>query len=409
MGLDLRALKPSERLTTAAAVALTVASGAAATLSPHTVATFLISAVALAALAALVGQSIEQVGERLGPGATGLLQSALGNLPELLVGIFALRAGLIGVVRAAVVGSILANTLLVLGVAVLAGGLRHGTQRFASEAPKMIGTLLLLAVAALLVPTLAARLHTPAAPHATQLSGAVALILIAVYALSIPFWLHGGTGSEPSEADDPGPSEEPTGPSGDNPVGENPSGDNPVGDNPSGDNPSGDNPVGENQTGESRSGHPSWPLSLAIVLLGVGSLGAAVVSDWFVAALEPATKTLGLSQTFTGLVIVAIASNAVENMVGIRFALSGRPDYALSTILNSPLQVALLLTPALVLISHLTGPTPLTLVFPTLEVAALALATIVVIVVLADGEYVWLEGVALIGLYGIVVAAFWWG
>jgi Ca2+:H+ antiporter len=141
----------------------------------------------------------------------------------------------------------------------------------------------------------------------------------------------------------------------------------------------------------------------------VGSLGAALVSDWFVGALEPATRSLGISQTFTGLVIVAIASNAVENVVGIRFALTARPEFALSTILNSPLQIALLLTPVLVLVSHLTGPTHLSLVFPALEVAALALATVVVIVVLADGEYVWLEGVALIGLYCILAAAFWWG
>jgi Ca2+:H+ antiporter len=365
MALDLRHLTRTERLTTAAAVGLTLAAGMAEAVGPATVGTFLVSALALAGLAALVGQSVEQVGERFGPGATGLLQSALGNLPELLVGFFALRAGLVDVVRAALVGSILANTLLVLGVAILAGGLRHGTQRFDSQAPRMIGTLLLLAVAALLVPTLATRLHTPAATHAGQLSEAVALILIAVYALSIPWWLRGGRPSAPPDDRHPGPS--------------------------------------------GNRGRPPWPLSLAITLLAVGSLGAALVSDWFVGALEPATRSLGISQTFTGLVIVAIASNAVENVVGIRFALTARPEFALSTILNSPLQIALLLTPVLVLVSHLTGPTHLSLVFPALEVAALALATVVVIVVLADGEYVWLEGVALIGLYCILAAAFWWG
>jgi Ca2+:H+ antiporter len=189
----------------------------------------------------------------------------------------------------------------------------------------------------------------------------VALILIAVYALSIPFWLRAGSPAAPDSLA-PDDAEE-----------------------------------------------PSWPLPLAIGVLAVASLGAALASDWFVAALDPATKSLGLSQTFTGLVIVAIASNAVENVVGIRFAVAARPDYALSTILNSPLQIALLLTPILVLASHIVGPTHLTLVFPALEVAALALATIVVHMVLADGEYVWLEGVALIGLYGIVAAAFWWG
>jgi Ca2+:H+ antiporter len=360
----LQNLSRTQRGVTAAAVALTIVSAGAHVIGPRSVVTFLIAAVALAALAAVVGQSIEQVGERLGSGATGLLQSALGNLPELFVGFFALRAGLVDIVRAALVGSILGNTLLVLGIAVLAGGLKHGAQRFASDSPRMIGTLLLLAVAALLVPTLAARLHTPAAHHANQLSGAVAVILVAVYVLSIPFWLRSGAQTGPC-ADDAAPRES--------------------------------------------GGTEPWPLGLAVALLAVASLGAALVSDWFVAALEPATKSLGLSPTFTGLVIVAIASNAVENVGGIGFALRARPDYALSTILNSPLQVALFLTPLLVLLSHVTGPTSLTLVFPTLEVAALALAVIVVLVVLSDGEYVWLEGVALVGLYFIVAAAFWWG
>jgi Ca2+:H+ antiporter len=309
----------------------------------------------------LVGQSIEQVGERMGPGATGLLQSGLGNLPELFVGIFALRAGLIGVVRAALVGSILANALLVLGIAFLAGGLRHGTQRFASESPRMICTLLLLAVAALLVPTLAARLATPAGAHEDALSDACAFLLVAVYLTSIPFWLRGGAMTGPDEQD------------------------------------------------RRESGTVLWPIGLAIGLLVVGSLGAAFVSDWFVGALEPATRSLGLSDTFTGLVIVAIASNAVENASGIRFAVKGRPDYAVSTILNSPLQVALLLTPALILADRIVGTGGLTLVFPLLEIAALAVATIVVITVVYDGESNWLEGVALIGLYAIIAAAFWWG
>jgi Ca2+:H+ antiporter len=354
-------LTKGQRVIVAAAVALSVAAGLGAAAAPHQVVTFVVSGVALAALAALVGQSIEQVGERLGPGATGLLQSGLGNLPELFVGIFALRAGLVGVVRAALVGSILANTLLVLGIAFVAGGLRHGTQHFASESPRMIGTLLLVAVAALLVPTLAARLQTPAAAHQDALSDASAVVLVIVYLTSIPFWLRGGAVTGPDD-----------------------------------------------QT-RRESGAEAWPLGLAAGLLAVGSLGAAFVSDWFVGALEPATRSLGLSDTFTGLVIVAIASNAVENASGIRFAVKSRPDYAVSTILNSPLQIALLLTPALVLADRLVGSGGLTLVFPPLQVAALAVAVVVVIVVVYDGESNWLEGVALIGLYGVIVAAFWWG
>src|SRR5205085_4351820 len=126
---------------------------------------FVMSAAALALLAALVGEATDQVGARLGPGATGVLQSALGNLPELFVGIFALRAGLINVIQAALVGSILGNSLFVLGLAFFLGGLRHGTQRFGSGSPRMIANLTLLAVGALAVPTLVFGLHTPAAGH----------------------------------------------------------------------------------------------------------------------------------------------------------------------------------------------------------------------------------------------------
>lgn len=299
-----------------------------------------------------MGQSIERVGERLGPGPTGLLQSTLGNLPELFVGIFALREGLTTLVRAALVGSVLANAVLVLGVAFVAGGLRHGNQKFDAEVPRLHSSLLLLVVAALLVPTLASRLETPAAAHTAALSDFVSVVLLVVYALSVPYNLRRGA------------------------------------------------PAGQG---------PATRLGPAVVMLVLGSAGAALASDWFVAPLAAATRSLGVSQAFTGLVIVAIASNAVENAVGIRFALGARADYAISTTLSSPLQVALLLTPVLVLASKAIGPSHLTLVFPPLLVAALAISAVVVTVVIYDGEYTWIEGVALVGLYCILAASFWWG
>src|SRR5215216_6060365 len=152
---------------------------------------FVVSAAAVCLLASVVGRSVEQLGDRFGPGATGVLQSALGNLPELFVCIFSLRAGLVDVVRAALVGSILANSLLVLGLAILVGGLRHGTQRFASEPPRMIATLMLLAVGALVFPTLAHELHTPAEVHETTLSLACAIALLVVFFASLPFSIKG--------------------------------------------------------------------------------------------------------------------------------------------------------------------------------------------------------------------------
>ncbi len=363
----LGSLNRTQRRVVGAAVVLSAAAAATHFSPVPQVARFVVAAVALASVAALVGTAIEQVGEHLGPGPTGLLQSGLGNLPELFVAVFALRQGLVRVVQAALVGSVLSNVLLVLGLALLSGGLRHGPQRFPPQAPRMIATLLVLAVGALLVPTVAVHLHTPASGHAATLSMVCAVFLLIVYLASIPFWLRGGPAPSDHSASAPG---------------------------------------------EGSAAGPSfspWPLRLSVTLLVLGSGLSAVVSDWFVAALDPAISSLHLSQAFTGLVVVAIASNAVENAVGVRFALRARPDFALSTILNSPLQVALLLTPALVLASPAIGGSRLTLVFPPLMVVGLAVAAVVMVIVVYDGEYTWLEGVALVALYAIVATAFWWG
>jgi Ca2+:H+ antiporter len=377
------ALGTSQRLAIAGAGIFTVASGVMAAASGPDVARFIISACALAFLAALVGQAIEQIGERLGPGPTGLLQSSVGNLPELLVAIFALRSGLTKVVQAALVGSVLGTLLLVLGLAFLSGGARHGDQRFRPEAPRMLVTLLTLAVGAALVPTLAARLDTPAVHHTAALSDVTAIVLLLVYIASIPFWLRGGPDQPQSYAKTGSPS-------------------------------GGAAPVPPSVARPLRTPPPPpspscWSLGMALTALAAAGIASGFVSDWFVSSLVPATRSLDISPVFTGLVIVAIASNAVENAAGIRFAWKASPDLAISTILNSPLQITLFLTPVLVLVSPLIGPAHLTLVFPPLLVAALALGVVVVGVVVYDGEYSWLEGVALIALYVIIATAFWWG
>jgi Ca2+:H+ antiporter len=354
----LAALTRKQRIVLGVALLATVLAGVFDAIGAGAVLTFVVSAVALAVLASIVGDATEQVGSRLGPGATGVLQSAIGNLPELFVAIFALRAGLLTVVQTALVGSILSNSLLVLGLAFVAGGLRHGEQRFDSRQPRMIATLTLLAVSALMVPTLAALLHTPAEGHEGQLGLFTAVLLLVIFAASIPFAIRGG-------------------------------------------------PTAVSKSGDEHE--PAWPIWLAVALLALAGVGAAFVSDWFVTALEPAIETLGISQAFAGLVIVAIAGNAVENVVGIQLAMDNRPDYAISVILNSSLQVALALTPILVLLSFVVSSTAMTLVLPPLLLAALFLAAILSAVIVFDGESNWLEGLALIGLYGIVAASFWWG
>jgi Ca2+:H+ antiporter len=363
-------------------VVLTAAAGILVALDADPVSRFVVAGLALASLAALVGQAIDQVGERLGPGPTGILQSTLGNLPELFVGLFALRAGLTEVVQAALVGSVLGNAVLVLGLAFLTGGLRHGPQRFNAEPPRLYASLLLLVVAGLLVPTLASKLNTPAAAHAGALSNALAIMLLVVYFLSIPYFLKHRPEPRADDGADTGTPDRPE---------------------------TQDESKSPAETNAAEPAPEPWPLGLATVILAVGSLGAALASNWFVSPLEAATKSLGLSQAFTGLVVVALASNAVEHAVGIRFAWKAKPEYAISTTLNSPLQVALLLTPVLVLVSRTVGPTKLTLIFPPLLVAALAISAVVVTVLIYDGESTWIEGVALIALYCMLVAAFWWG
>jgi Ca2+:H+ antiporter len=243
----------------------------------------------------------------------------------------------------------------------------------------MLVTLLTLAVGATVVPTLAVRLETPAVHHAAALSDVAAIVLLAVYVTSIPFWLSGGPDTSPASPLAPGaPDEAPA-------------------------------RQAPKRSATAQAARPQWPLGLAVGLLAAAGVASGAVSDWFVTALTPATRSLGISPMFTGLVIVALASNSVENAAGIRFAWKARPDYAISTILNSPLQITLLLTPVLVLVSPLIGPSHLTLVFPPLLVVALAVAVVVVAVVVYDGEYSWLEGVALIALYVIVAASLWWG
>jgi Ca2+:H+ antiporter len=153
---------------------------------------------------------------------------------------------------------------------------------------------------------------------------------------------------------------------------------------------------------------PRWSLAAMIGVLTASGVAAAFVSDWFVQALEPATKTLHMSEAFAGLVVVAIAGNAVENVVGVQLALRNDADFAISVIVNSALQVALLLTPILVFASFAFA-TPLTLVFPTLLAITLLMAAGIVALIVYDGESTKEEGAILIGLYVVIAASFWWG
>lgn len=321
---------------------------------------FIVSACALALLAKIVGDATEQLGSRLGPAATGILQSALGNLPELFVCIFALRAGLDRVVQAALIGSILGNSLLVLGLAILIGGLKNGTQKFPSEPPKMMATLMILAFAGLAIPTVTKMFHTQAEGHLNTLDIVLAIILLIIFIASVIYSLRGETELMSHKQED-------------------------------------------------EKKEPKWSLLVTIIVLSAAGVAAGFVSDWFVAALQPAMNSVGINDTFAGLVVVAIAGNAIENVVGIRLAYNNQSDYAMSVIMNSTLQVALGLFPLLVLLSFFLGGSILTFVLPPMLLICLALGVIVSAFIVFDGESIWLEGIALIGLYLLIGAAFWWG
>jgi Ca2+:H+ antiporter len=348
------------RLIAGCAVA-TLLAGAARVVSLPSVVPFLVAAIALALLASLVGHAVDALGDRLGAGATGVVQSALGNLPELFVCVFALRDGLYDVVDAALVGSVLANVLLVLGLAFVVGGLRHGTQRFPASQARTLSLLLVLSVAAWLIPSLTSALHTPAAGHERGLSLVTAVLLLALFALSIPASVSRGEGKAAG-------------------------------------------PVEDAEGAEGGGGR--WPLALTLVVLFAAAIAAAFVSDWFVAGLQPAMDALHISEAFAGLVVVA--GNAVENVVGIQLAARNQTDYALSVILQSPLQIALVLAPVLVLVAPLVGAT-FTLVLSPLLVASLIMASIVTVLVVNDGESTWLEGATLVVLYCLIATSFWWG
>jgi len=310
------------------------------------VAIFLVAAVALAGVAWVVSFSTEAVGERFGPALTGVLQSTLGNLPELFVVLFALSAGELVVAQYSILGSLFANALLVLGLVILAGSRRAGgVMRFGRKLPNDTATLLLLAIFIISLLGFSDQAGDRASQHQVEISAIGAVVLLAVYGVWLFFYLRE---AEPGEATT-----------------------------------------------------PRVPLGLSVGLLAVAGVAAAFVSDWFVGSLDTAIESLGLSREFTGLVIVGIAGNAVENVVGIVFAHKGQNDLAISIVKNSVAQIAVFLFPALVLLS-LFFETRLTFVLPTVYIAALFLMAISVWQTTQDGEAAAFEGLALVGFYVIL-------
>jgi Ca2+:H+ antiporter len=364
----LAVLSHSDRRLLAVVVGVSIAAGILNNTNGNPVLAFIVSAIALGSIARLVVRSVEAISDRIGRGANGLLQSLLGNLPEIFVILFALQAGLYEIVKATIVGSVIANILLVMGLAFVVGGRKYGRQSFNVVSARQLSMLLALSVFALAIPSLVASFNTPAVAYEREITVVISLLLIILFLASIPDTIRHANHESPitgtrealvaaSEADE----------------------------------------------------HGTWPFNVAALMVLVALTGSIVVSSWFVDVLPTAMSTLGISEAFAGLIIVALASNVVEGISGIKLAARNQQSYALQIILQSPVQVAMIVAPLIALAAPLVGAATFTLVLSPLLLAVMFMAVFIAIVVVSDGQSTWFEGAALITLYLGIATAFWWG
>jgi len=309
-------------------------------------------------LAGFMGEATEQIASRSGPTLGGLLNATFGNAAELIIAIVALQAGLVDLVKASITGSILGNLLLILGLSIVAGGLKQSELKFNRTNAGMSAGMLMLAIVSLVLPALFKYAHPePSARMAgLHLAEGVAVVLLITYGASLLFTLKTHKrliGGEPHPLE----------------------------------------------------GEP-WSIGRAVLVLAIATVGVAIMSEILVHATEAVTASLGLSQIFLGLIIIPLIGNAAEHATAVLVARKGQMDLALQIALGSSTQIALLVAPLLVFISLFFGH-PMNLVFQPFEVAILFLATLVSTIVTLDGESHWFEGVQLLAVYAMIaVAAF---
>ncbi|MCW2921046.1 MAG: sodium:proton exchanger [Thermoleophilia bacterium] len=311
---------------------------------------FIAATAALCGVAWLVSFATEQLGESFGPAVTGVLQTTLGNLPEFFVVLFALRAHQVTVATTSIVGSILANALLVLGLTIFVGARASsdGVMRFTKRLPNDTATLLFVAVFIIVMTAISAQTSDPASHHAETISIVGAICLLIVYVSWVVPYLRSDGKGDPEHRES-----------------------------------------------------PRLPVAVSAVTLALAGVGAAFVSEWFISALEPAMDAMGLSEAFAGLVVVAIAGNAVENTTALVLAAKRNTDLAMSVVKNSVAQIAVFLFPALVLVSLLFATT-LTFAMAPIYAAALAFTAIAMWQITSDGEATMFEGLALVATYVIL-------
>ena len=322
---------------------------------------FVFSALAIIPLAGLMGRATEHLSEKLGSGLGGLLNASFGNAAELIIALMALKAGLYDVVKASITGSIIGNILLVLGLSVVVGGVRHERQIFNKTAAGMGATLLSLSVIALIVPAIFHMIVSGQdQTHEKELSLEIAIVLFITYILSLIFSLKTHKHLY--------------------------------------------NAVPENQS-MTRAEGKHWSKLKSVTVLFIATVFVAIMSEFLVGAVEPTAKAFGMTEVFVGVILVAIIGNAAEHSTAVMVAYKNNMDLAMNIAIGSSIQVALFVAPVLVFASYLFGQ-PMDLIFTTFEVVAIALSVSIVTIISMDGESNWMEGVQLLAVYLIMGLAF---
>ncbi len=318
---------------------------------------FALAALGVIPLAGLVGEGTEELAAHTGPRVGALLNATLGNAAELIITIFAIRAGLLELVKASIVGSIIGNLLLVLGLSLLLGGLKNGVQTFDRRNAGVNATLLLMALVAFMVPSLFDAAIADNRAAELGLSEGVAVVMIVLYALAMVYAFTAksdGVSRQPAEAH-----------------------------------------------------HARWSARAALGVLAGATVGIVFLSEVLVGAVESVTATLGLTEFFIGIIIIPLVGNIAEHLVAVEVAIKNKMELSLGVSLGSSLQIALFVAPVLVFVSLLFGET-LLLVYNTFELVALAAASVIAAFIALDGESNWLEGAMLLAVYAILAIAFFY-
>jgi Ca2+:H+ antiporter len=319
---------------------------------------FVTAALAIVPIAGILGEATEALAAKTGPQIGGLLNASLGNAAELIITLVAIRAGSIELVRASIIGSILGNLLFVLGVSLLLGGLKNGTQRFDRTRVSTDATLVILAAIVISIPSFFSQAIEPDFWRVEYLSLTTAAVVLVLYVLSIIYTLRLPQKEAVHGVGEPVPHDA-----------------------------------------------PHWGTTRALVTMVIAVVGLAVMSEYLVGSLGAVTETFGLSEFFVGIILVPIIGNVAEHLVAVQVALKNQMDLSLSIALGSSLQIALFVAPVLVFLSLALG-NPLTLEFNNYEVIALFAASLVATFVALDGRSNWLEGAMLCAVYGVLALGF---